>query len=84
MARERLREWVSLSGTKLDQDRPTRQAAWPGDEAIETDQAAENVSEKPNPNRHKDFVAFVMADVRRRAREEAEQATDDDGMDTRR
>ncbi|MBN9607150.1 MAG: hypothetical protein J0G30_11120 [Actinomycetales bacterium] len=70
MARERLREWVSLSGTKLDQDRPTRRAVWPGDEP------SEDAAETPNPNRHKDFVAFVMADVRRRAREEAEQSVD--------
>lgn len=58
------------SGTKLDQDRPTRQTVWPGDEPVDT------AEETPNPNRHKDFVAFVMADVRRRAREEAEQAND--------
>lgn len=70
LARERLKEWVGLSGTKLDQDRPTRQTVWPGDEPVDT------AEETPNPNRHKDFVAFVMADVRRRAREEAEQASD--------
>lgn len=75
MARERLREWVALSGTKLDQDRPTRRTVWPGDEP------AEAAEEAPNANRHKDFVAFVMADVRRRARAEADQASDTEGRD---
>lgn len=70
MARERLREWVSLSGTKLDQDRPTRRTVWPGDEPTD------ETEDVPNSNRQKDFVAFVMADVRRRAREEAEQDAD--------
>ena len=41
-----------------------------------TDEPVDTAEETPNPNRHKDFVAFVMADVRRRAREEAEQAND--------
>ncbi len=27
----RLREWVALSGTRLDRDRPTRQTVWPGE-----------------------------------------------------
>lgn len=67
MARERLREWIALSGTKLDQDRPSRQTAWPGDDPTE------QTEETPNANRRKDFVTFVIADVRRRAREEAEQ-----------
>jgi len=67
MGRERLREWIALSGTKLDQDRPSRQTVWPGDDP------AEEPTETPSANRRKDFVTFVMADVRRRAREEAEQ-----------
>ena len=29
--RNRLREWVSLSGTRIDRDRPTRQTTWPGE-----------------------------------------------------
>lgn len=65
-AQTRLREWVALSGTRLDRDRPTRQTAWPGEEA------------EPAPvetaiiNRDEDFVAFVIADVNRRAEAEAE------------
>ena len=31
-ARQRLRDWVAASGTRLDRDRPTRQTAWPGEE----------------------------------------------------
>ena len=58
--RNRLREWVSTCGTKLDRDRPTRQAAWPGEPIRE-----------PRPqsvivNRDQDFVAFVIDDVSRR------------------
>ncbi|WP_232333776.1 hypothetical protein [Agromyces laixinhei] len=30
-ARNRLRDWVALSGTRLDRDRPTHQTAWPGE-----------------------------------------------------
>jgi len=65
-ARQRLRDWVSACGTKLDRDRPTRHAVWPG--------------EKPVPeggevligDRDQDFVDFVVEDVtRRRAEEEA-------------
>ncbi|GAB3924365.1 hypothetical protein GCM10027613_35880 [Microlunatus endophyticus] len=31
-AQNRLREWVALSGTRLDRDRPTRQTIWPGEQ----------------------------------------------------
>jgi hypothetical protein len=31
-AQARLREWVALSGTRLDRDRRTRQTIWPGEE----------------------------------------------------
>lgn len=34
-ARNRLREWVSTSGTRLDRDRATRQTAWPGEPPIQ-------------------------------------------------
>lgn len=65
-ARERLREWVAASGTRLDRDRPTRQSDWPGEEP--TPPGAEATIE----DRADDFVGFVMADVaRRRARENA-------------
>ncbi len=30
-ARNRLREWVSTAGCRLDRDRPTRQTTWPGE-----------------------------------------------------
>ncbi|GEB44726.1 hypothetical protein MTE01_06710 [Microbacterium testaceum] len=33
IARERLRDWVTISGTRLDRDRPTRITSWPGGEA---------------------------------------------------
>src|SRR5680860_1379300 len=34
-ARNRLREWVSTSGTRVDRDRATRQTAWPGEQPIQ-------------------------------------------------
>lgn len=57
-ARNRLREWVSTSGTRLDRDRPTRQTAWPGEDPIQ-----------PSPevvidDRGADFVQFVLDDLR--------------------
>jgi len=65
-AQTRLREWVALSGTRLDRDRPTRQTIWPGEQV--TPPASETVI----VNRDEDFVAFVIADVNRRAEAEAE------------
>lgn len=60
-AQSRLREWVALSGTRLDRDRPTRQTAWPGE-------APEPATvETPITHRDEDFVAFVIDDVRQRA-----------------
>ncbi|MFE5291363.1 hypothetical protein ACFQ8T_04225 [Isoptericola sp. NPDC056618] len=56
-ARERLREWVSTSGTRLDRDRPTRTTSWPGEPA------AEAVEEQPITDRRADFAAFVEADL---------------------
>jgi hypothetical protein len=66
-ARNRLREWVSTCGTKLDRDRPTRLTVWPGDDPIEPG------TEVGIDNRDADFVAYVMADVaaRRRIEEDA-------------
>ena len=40
-ARNRLREWVSTSGTKLDRDRPTRLTTWPGEEPAESGRETE-------------------------------------------
>lgn len=64
-ARERLREWVSSSGARLDRDRPTRITDWPGEEATE------HGAETPITDRDEDFVAFVTADVARRREREA-------------
>jgi hypothetical protein len=65
-AQTRLREWVALSGTRLDRDRPTRQTAWPGE------QVNPPTPETAIVNRDEEFVAFVIADVNRRAQAEAE------------
>lgn len=65
-ARERLRDWVAISGTRLDRDRPTRVTAWPGEEPIDPG------AEVPIVNRDEDFVEFVAADVAlRRLREDS-------------
>lgn len=68
LARERLRDWVSTSGTRLDRDRPTRITEWPGGE--DEDFTAPDTAEQPVTERSKDFVAFVTEAVRAR---EAEQ-----------
>lgn len=64
-AQVRLREWVALSGTRLDRDRPTRQTVWPGEES------QLSVPGTAITNREEEFVAFVIADVDRRAQAEA-------------
>lgn len=58
--RQRLRDWVAASGTRLDRDRPTRQTSWPGENP------AESVEETPIEDRDEDFVQFVLDDVARR------------------
>jgi hypothetical protein len=63
-ARNRLREWVSMIGTRLDRDRPTRQTVWPGEEP------ASPIEDTIITNREQDFVAFVLEDVKRRAKAE--------------
>jgi len=65
-AQQRLREWVALSGTRLDRDRPIRQTTWPGEDPQPSS------SESPITDRDEDFAAFVIADVTRRAEAEAE------------
>lgn len=65
-ARDRLREWVVTSGTRLDRDRPTRQTAWPGE------QPQPPLEDETIPNRTEEFVAFVAADVQ--ARQDIEDA----------
>lgn len=59
--RDRLREWVALSGTKLDRDRPTHQTLWPGDPEPDT-----STGETTITNRDEDFAWFVHDDVERR------------------
>lgn len=61
-ARNRLREWVSTCGTKLDRDRPTRVTTWPGEASAAS--AAEELIE----DRDADFVAYVLQDVSARRR----------------
>jgi hypothetical protein len=63
--RNRLREWVSTSGTRLDRDRATRQTAWPGEPPIQP--APEVVID----DRDADFVQVVLDDVA--ARREIEE-----------
>ena len=59
-ARQRLRDWVAASGTRLDRDRPTRQTTWPGEEP------AQPVEDIIIEDRDLDFVDFVRASVRER------------------
>ncbi|WP_240916963.1 hypothetical protein [Nocardioides sp. HDW12B] len=61
-ARNRLREWVSTCGTKLDRNRPTRLTTWPGEEP------AEPGVEVAIEHREADFCAYVMEDVAARQR----------------
>ncbi|WP_053208274.1 hypothetical protein [Jiangella muralis] len=63
-ARERLRDWVATSGTRLDHDRPTRQTTWPGENLPREDE----VQEARIVNRDEDFAAFVTDDISRRRR----------------
>lgn len=65
-ARQRLRDWVAASGTRLDQDRPSRQTAWPGEAPTPT------VEDTHITDRRQDFVQFVLEQVaKRRAAEDA-------------
>jgi len=65
-ARARLRDWVAISGTRLDRDRPTRHTAWPGEPP------AEPVEDIIIPDRDEDFVAWMHADVAARRQAEDE------------
>jgi len=62
--RQRLREWVATSGTKLDHDRPTRQTTWPGEEP------APPVEDTIITDRDADFVQYVLDEVERRRQAE--------------
>ncbi len=59
-ARNRLREWASTCGTRLDRDRPTRQTIWPGETPTQP------APEVEISDRAKDFVAFVLDDINQR------------------
>jgi len=65
-ARQRLRDWVATSGTRLDRDRPTRQTAWPGEPS------ADSVEDVVINDRDNDFVDFVTGDTSRRRQAEAD------------
>ena len=65
-ARQRLHDWVTASGTRLDRDRPTRQTTWPGEEP------AEHAEETAITDRDQDFVQYVLDEVHQR--QEAEDA----------
>ena len=47
-ARQRLREWVAASGTKLDHDRPTRQTVWPGEEPANRSRTSRSSTAPPS------------------------------------
>lgn len=61
-ARNRLREWVSTAGCRLDRDRPTRQTTWPGETPRESGGEVEIL------DRYADFLLFVHEDVAARRR----------------
>jgi hypothetical protein len=63
-ARQRLRDWIATSGTRLERDRPTRLTSWPGESP------AASVEDAVIDDRDEDFVQFVLDDVR--SRQEAE------------
>ena len=65
-ARQRLRDWVTASGTRLDRDRPTRQTTWPGEAS------AAHAEETVITDRDADFVQYVLDQVE--ARQNAEDA----------
>ncbi|WP_213815229.1 hypothetical protein [Glaciihabitans sp. dw_435] len=65
-ARQRLRDWIASSGTRLDRDRPTRQTAWPGEPS------ADSVEDIVINDRDNDFVDFVIEDTARRRQAEAD------------
>lgn len=61
IARERLRDWVTISGTRLDRDRPTRVTPWPGGEAEGWREP--DTTERPVSDRTKDFLGFIEEQV---------------------
>jgi hypothetical protein len=65
-ARQRLHDWVATSGTRLEKDRATRQAIWPGEPIGDV------INDSLIANRADDFVGFVSNDVETRRKAEAE------------
>jgi hypothetical protein len=64
-ARQRLHDWATNCGTRLDRDRTTRQTSWPGEDP------APAVEDTIIKNRDEDFISFVLEDTAsRRAAEE--------------
>ena len=78
IARERLRDWVSISGTRLDRDRATRVTTWPGGEA--EGWSPPDTAEHPVTARSEDFVTFLTEAVH--AREGEEDAAVQDIIDS--
>ncbi|WP_298742658.1 hypothetical protein [uncultured Microbacterium sp.] len=74
--RQRLRDWVAASGTRLDRDRPTRQTVWPGEAP------ADPVEDIIITNREEDFVEYMHADVQARLRIEDEFIISGVNLDT--
>ncbi|MEQ6902023.1 hypothetical protein [Nocardioides sp. YIM 152588] len=62
LARERLRDWVAVNGSRLDRDRPTRITTWPGERPFAT------ADEVPVVDRAEDFRLFVDQDSAERER----------------
>jgi hypothetical protein len=65
-ARQRLHDWVTTSGTRLERDRSTRQTAWPGEPP------ADAVEDILIDDRDTDFASFVTDDVAGRSAVEVE------------
>lgn len=64
-SKHRLRDWVAISGTRLDRDRPTRITTWPGESAVA------QTAELEIKDRDRHFEEFVRVDVLRRRRIQA-------------
>lgn len=60
VTQKRLRELVTIAGTKLDRDRETRPTIWPGETP------AQEIRETSIDDREADFFAFVEVDLEHR------------------
>lgn len=59
---------MTISGTRLDRDRPTRVTPWPGGEAEHW--AEPDTTEQLVTGRTEDFLAFVEEQIRARQQEQ--------------